>query len=70
MDVASGLHFLHSRRIIHMDIKSPNVLLNRFGTAKLADVGLAKWQQFTYVTAGVSIGALCLSVGLSVCLSV
>ena len=37
-----GLHFLHNKRIVHMDLKSPNILLTRHGVAKLADVGLAK----------------------------
>lgn len=37
-----GLHFLHSKRVVHMDLKSPNILLTRHGDAKLADVGLAK----------------------------
>lgn len=36
------MHFLHSRRIIHMDLKSPNILLSSNGTAKIADVGLAR----------------------------
>lgn len=42
MDVLRGLHFLHSKRIVHLDLKSPNILLTRHGVAKLADVGLAK----------------------------
>lgn len=42
MDVLRGLHFLHSKRIVHMDLKSPNILLTRHGVAKLADVGLAR----------------------------
>jgi serine/threonine protein kinase len=51
MDVASGLHFLHSKNIVHMDIKSPNILLNRHYQAKIADVGLAKIRHQTYVSA-------------------
>ncbi|KAK9801359.1 hypothetical protein WJX73_010330 [Symbiochloris irregularis] len=41
LDVASGLFSLHSRRIVHLDVKSPNVLLIRDLCAKVADVGLA-----------------------------
>ena len=42
IDILRGLHFLHAKRIVHMDLKSPNILLTRHGQAKLADVGLAK----------------------------
>jgi serine/threonine protein kinase len=41
--VTQGLVFLHSLRIVHFDLKSPNILLGRDGqTAKVADVGLAR----------------------------
>ena len=41
--VASGLHYLHSRKppIVHRDVKSPNILLMG-GVAKIADVGVAR----------------------------
>ncbi|KAK9812051.1 hypothetical protein WJX73_001278 [Symbiochloris irregularis] len=39
LDVARGLFSLHSRRIVHFDIKSPNILLTREYLAKIADVG-------------------------------
>jgi hypothetical protein len=42
IEVARGLVYLHSRRIVHMDIKSANILLSREGHAKIADVGMAK----------------------------
>jgi serine/threonine-protein kinase len=41
-DVCRGLQFAHERRIIHRDIKPANILLDRQGTAKIADLGLAK----------------------------
>ncbi|KAK9801972.1 hypothetical protein WJX73_004080 [Symbiochloris irregularis] len=41
LDVARGLFSLHSRRIVHFDVKSPNVLLTNEYLAKVADVGLA-----------------------------
>ena len=42
LDVARGLAYLHSRAIVHLDVKSPNVLLAKDFTAKIADVGLAR----------------------------
>ncbi|KAI3437798.1 hypothetical protein D9Q98_000245 [Chlorella vulgaris] len=55
IDIAKGLVFLHSRRIVHLDLKSPNILLSRDGTAKIADVGLAKMiaREFSGVTGAV-----------------
>ena len=40
-DVVAGLKFLHSRGIIHRDLKLSNILLSETGKAKIADFGLA-----------------------------
>jgi len=50
IDVAKGLVYLHSRRIVHFDLKSPNILLARDGTGKIGDVGMAKILARNYVT--------------------
>ncbi|KAL0041527.1 hypothetical protein WJX79_006423 [Trebouxia sp. C0005] len=42
LDIAKGLHFLHSHHVMHLDLKSPNILLALDGTAKIADVGLSR----------------------------
>eukprot|EP00884_Botryococcus_braunii_P006247 jgi/Botrbrau1/15623/Bobra.4_1s0010.2 len=41
LDVAKGMAFLHSHGVIHLDLKSPNILLMQDWTAKVADVGLS-----------------------------
>jgi serine/threonine-protein kinase len=42
LDIARGLEHVHSRNIVHRDIKPDNILITRSGVAKLADLGLAK----------------------------
>ena len=37
MDVAQGLYYLHSNGIVHLDIKSPNIMLTDSWQAKIAD---------------------------------
>ncbi|KAE8378321.1 kinase-like domain-containing protein [Aspergillus bertholletiae] len=37
-----GIYYCHSRRILHRDLKPQNLLINRDGSLKLADFGLAR----------------------------
>eukprot|EP00884_Botryococcus_braunii_P015147 jgi/Botrbrau1/23633/Bobra.55_2s0020.2 len=41
LDISRGLAYLHAQRVIHMDLKSSNVLLTSGGRAKVSDVGMA-----------------------------
>ena len=45
LDVARGLTFLHSRGVVHLDLKSANVLLSRSWECKVADFGLSRVMQ-------------------------
>ncbi|KAL3145136.1 hypothetical protein ABBQ38_001740 [Trebouxia sp. C0009 RCD-2024] len=46
MDIVKGLVHLQANKIIHMDLKSKNILLNKDHTlAKIADVGLSRGMQ-------------------------
>lgn len=40
LDIARGLEFLHSERIVHGALRPSNVMLEASGAAKLADYGL------------------------------
>ncbi|KAL4428401.1 hypothetical protein ABPG75_002490 [Micractinium tetrahymenae] len=42
LHLARALAYLHSLGIVHMDVKSSNVLLTAWGGAKLCDVGLSR----------------------------
>lgn len=42
IQVVQGLKALHDSKILHRDLKSANVFLNRDGTAKLGDMNVSK----------------------------
>jgi len=52
LDVARGMNYLHSGRppIIHHDLKSPNLLVDKDFTVKVCDFGLSKVQRSTWLT--------------------
>jgi len=41
LDIVRALAFFHTHNILHLDMKSPNILLNAAG-AKIADIGLGR----------------------------
>ncbi|BAU00767.1 serine/threonine-protein kinase STY13-like isoform X2 [Vigna umbellata] len=42
LDLARGLHYLHSKKIVHRDVKSENMLLSPSRNLKIADFGVAR----------------------------
>lgn len=58
VSVARGMTYLHARRppLLHLDLKSPNILLDDKGRIKIADFGLSRTLHSTYVSAGNGVG--------------
>ena len=63
LDTARGLDYLHARQVVHFDLKSANLLVgfsNGAPIAKVADFGLSKQKNRTYVTGrGQAMGTAC-----------
>eukprot|EP00943_MAST-04B_sp_MAST-4B-sp1_P002255 g2255.t1 len=45
MDIAAGLNYLNSKGMPHQDVKPHNILLDRYNTVKLCDLGFKKMKQ-------------------------
>ena len=54
LDGAKGCHFLHTHEpcIVHRDLKSPNLLVDKHWTLKVGDFGLARTKSHFYVSMG------------------
>lgn len=43
LEFLSGIHYIHTKNLIHFDIKPTNIMINNNGKAIVADFGLAKY---------------------------
>jgi eukaryotic-like serine/threonine-protein kinase len=56
LDVARSLEYIHSRKIIHRDIKPDNVHIDAAGKVKLMDFGIAKAEGLHLTRTGFAVG--------------
>jgi serine/threonine-protein kinase/endoribonuclease IRE1 len=52
--LADGLAYLHSLKVVHRDLKPQNVLIDEAGTVKISDMGLAKKMEMLTSFSGTS----------------
>ncbi|KAK9109059.1 hypothetical protein Sjap_017119 [Stephania japonica] len=52
LDVAKGINYLHclSPPIVHWDLKSPNLLVDKNWTVKVCDFGLSRFKAHTFIS--------------------
>ena len=58
MYVIRGMHYLHSFEpmIVHRDLKSPNLLVDKSFVVKVCDFGLSRMKRNTYLSSKTNAG--------------
>lgn len=50
IQIANGLAYAHANQIIHKDVKSQNILIDKFDNVKITDFGIAQMMNNTTIT--------------------
>jgi len=58
IQICKGLHYAHSKKIVHRDIKPDNIQILKDGKAKIMDFGIAKPEASTLTRTGIMVGTL------------
>ena len=58
IQLANGLQHIHSKRILHRDLKTQNIFIARGGVLKLGDLGIARVLEGTHDMASTVTGSL------------
>ncbi|CAL1533135.1 unnamed protein product [Lymnaea stagnalis] len=59
IQMADALTYLHSKKVMHRDIKPDNILLNSNNDIKVGDLGTARIQEFTAQGGATAVGTYC-----------
>jgi serine/threonine protein kinase len=54
--IANGLAYVHSKGIIHRDVKPDNIWIDSAGKVKIIDFGVAKTEEFSITGTGFTLG--------------
>jgi sterile alpha motif and leucine zipper-containing kinase AZK len=69
LDVAKGMNYLHSSHptIVHRDLKSPNLLVDKNWVVKVSDFGMSRLKHHTFLSSKSTAGTVISSIFLCLC---